>query len=72
MPPDVLARVFDPYFTTKGESGTGIGLTTVQDIVHRHGGTISATSTEQQGTTFTVGFPAALVSTMTSRSQALF
>ena len=70
MPPDVLARVFDPYFTTKGESGTGIGLTTVQDIVHRHGGTISATSTEQQGTTFSVGFPAALVSTMTSRSQA--
>jgi signal transduction histidine kinase len=64
MPPEVLARVFEPYFTTKGESGTGIGLTTANDIVTRHGGTITAASHPNRGTTFTIGFPAALVTTM--------
>ena len=64
MPADVLARVFEPYFTTKGETGTGIGLTTVSEIVARYGGTIAATSEPGRGSTFTVGFPAALVTTM--------
>jgi two-component system cell cycle sensor histidine kinase/response regulator CckA len=53
MSPDVLARIFEPLFTTKGEgAGTGIGLATVHEIVTRHCGTVDVSSVERQGTTF--------------------
>jgi signal transduction histidine kinase len=58
MSPNVAARVFDPYFTTKGASqGTGLGLATVRSIVGRNHGRIALDSNEQHGTTVTVGFP---------------
>lgn len=55
-----LARLFRPFFTTKGEKGTGLGLWITQSIVSKHGGYIEVTSddsTEQHGTTFCVVFP---------------
>ena len=53
MSQDVLARIFEPLFTTKGEgAGTGIGLATVHEIVTRHCGSIDVSSVERQGTTF--------------------
>lgn len=54
-----LVRVFDPFFTTKdvGE-GTGLGLTVSSGIVEKHRGKISVTSQENQGTAFTIQFPA--------------
>ncbi len=58
MTPDVLAKVFDPYFTTKGEGkGTGIGLATVYAIVRQAGGSVFAESSLGKGTKFTVRLP---------------
>ncbi len=51
-----LAKIFEPYFTTK-EFGSGLGLTVVYKIVKEHGGEISLTSGEGEGTTFIVSFP---------------
>src|SRR3989449_540735 len=58
MSPDVLARVFDPTYTTKprGE-GLGLGLPLAKHIVAGHGGTLEATSEPGAGSTFTVLLP---------------
>ena len=59
MQPEVLARVFDPFYTTRkvGE-GTGLGLPICNSIVTAHGGTIGITSTPGEGTTFVIDLPA--------------
>jgi signal transduction histidine kinase len=57
MTPEVLARIWEPYFTTK-DHGTGLGLATVRTIADEHGGSIEVTSTPGHGTRFTVRFPA--------------
>ncbi|MCC7372765.1 MAG: PAS domain S-box protein [Chloroflexi bacterium] len=59
MPPDVQARIFEPFYTTKGEAGTGLGLAMVFGIVERLGGKIGVRSAEGQGTTFTLRLPVA-------------
>jgi signal transduction histidine kinase/CheY-like chemotaxis protein len=57
--PEVLRRIFDPYFTTK-PGGTGLGLATAYAIVVKHGGHISVESTPGVATEFTVDLPASL------------
>jgi signal transduction histidine kinase len=57
MSPETIARIFDPYFSTK-DSGTGLGLPIVKRIVEEHGGTIRVASELRSGTTVTVEFPA--------------
>jgi signal transduction histidine kinase len=56
IPPDVLPRIFEPLFTTKG-FGVGLGLPTVRQIVEKHGGTIDVASAGSGGTTVTVWLP---------------
>jgi len=58
IPKENLARIFDPYFTTKNE-GKGLGLAMVYSIVRNHEGHITAASTPGEGTTFTIYLPAA-------------
>ena len=50
-------RVFQPFFTTKGSQGNGLGLSVVWGIVARHGGEITVDSVLGQGTTFTIRLP---------------
>jgi signal transduction histidine kinase/ActR/RegA family two-component response regulator len=57
--PDVLRRIFDPYFTTK-PGGSGLGLATAYAIVAKHGGRLAVESTPGAGTVFTVDLPASL------------
>jgi CheY-like chemotaxis protein len=51
-------RCLEPFFTTKGERGTGLGLSVVYGIVQRHGGAIEIESKKGRGTTFTIVLPA--------------
>ena len=75
IPPDVVNKIFDPYFTTKGKRGTGLGLSVSQSIVRRHGGELKVTSSmsgPSHGTTFSIELPvyvAAAAETATSTTE---
>ena len=63
MTPEVLDRIFEPFFTAKrgaGPPGTGLGLSISHMIIQNHGGRITATSPgTNKGSTFTLHLPAA-------------
>ena len=57
--PEIIDKIFEMYFTTRdSDSGTGIGLWTINNLLHEHEGHISVESEVGTGTTFTIHFPA--------------
>ncbi len=54
---DSLKRLFQPFYSTKGQRGTGLGLAVTKKIVDEHGGSISASSKLGGGTTFRITLP---------------
>jgi len=58
MPPEVLERIYEPFFTTKGVGeGTGMGLSVAHGIVASHGGTMTVVSAPGKSTTFAIYLP---------------
>jgi hypothetical protein len=60
IPPEVQHRLGEPFFTTKGQRGTGLGLWVTRSIVQRYGGDIqlrSSVSPERHGTVFSIFLP---------------
>ncbi|HYJ89570.1 MAG TPA: ATP-binding protein, partial [Pyrinomonadaceae bacterium] len=58
MPEDVRQKIFDPFFSTKGTHGTGLGLSVSHSIIERHEGSIRVASEVGGGTIFTIDLPA--------------
>ncbi len=64
IPAAVLARIWEPFYTTKAEGkGTGLGLSTVRGILHQHDGFVTVQTREDHGTTFTAYVPAVVGAT---------
>src|SRR5437660_3440799 len=57
MSAEVIARIFEPFYSTKGERGTGLGLSASHGIIENHGGDINVTSEPGKGTLFEVILP---------------
>ena len=52
-----IEDIFQPFYSAKGQQGTGLGLAVTKKIVQEHGGTIQVDSTPGEGTSFTVSLP---------------
>jgi signal transduction histidine kinase len=57
MDNETLARIFTPFFSSKGSEGTGLGLFVANTIVQQHGGAVDVTSASGRGTVFRVKLP---------------
>lgn len=59
MPPEILGRIFDPFYTTKRRDGTGLGLSISKTLIDRQGGVMAVDSEPGKGTLFTIWLPEA-------------
>lgn len=57
MDTETLEKIFDPFFSTKGEKGTGLGLSQVYGFMQQSNGAVHVDSEQGQGTRFTLYFP---------------
>jgi two-component system NtrC family sensor kinase len=71
IPSEYLARIYDPFFTTKAiGQGTGLGLSITYGIVREHEGSIDCESTVGRGTRFVLGFPLVSAGASTRAAQS--
>jgi signal transduction histidine kinase len=59
IPREIMGDIFEPFVTTKGENGTGLGLWIVKGIIQNHAGKIRVRSRVGQGTVFRIDLPVA-------------
>jgi CheY-like chemotaxis protein len=71
MPEDVRQKIFEPFFSTKGAQGTGLGLSVSYSIIERHSGSISVVSEAGKGTNFTIDLPAMVAETSSDPIPAM-
>ena len=72
MPPDVVERIFNPFFTTKAtDRGTGLGLSLSNDIVRSHGGTIRVETEPGEFTEFIITLPTSNPTPLEATSEPL-
>jgi signal transduction histidine kinase len=57
IPADIIERIWEPFFTTKGEEGNGIGLDVSRRLIESHNGQITCRSRVNEGTTFEIRLP---------------
>jgi two-component sensor histidine kinase len=57
IPKENLSKIFDPFFSTKGQKGTGLGLAVIWGIIDNHDGTIKVESEINVGTKFIIRLP---------------
>jgi signal transduction histidine kinase len=70
IPSEQIARIYDPFFTTKSIArGTGLGLSITYGIVREHDGTIDCDSAVGQGTRFTLALPLAPASARSAQAK---
>jgi signal transduction histidine kinase/CheY-like chemotaxis protein len=69
MEASTLERIFEPFFTTRAD-GNGLGLATVRDIVHDHGGGMNVSSAPDQGARFDVWLPSVKTAILPARQQS--
>jgi PAS domain S-box-containing protein len=70
MADDVRQKIFEPFFSTKGAHGTGLGLSVSYSIIERHSGSISVISEPGSGANFMIDLPAAAVAHTSSADMA--
>lgn len=58
IPANQLDRIFTPFYSSKGQKGTGLGLAVAKKVIEEHQGTIEVESSGSEGTTFTISLPA--------------
>lgn len=57
MPPEIQQKIFEPFFSTKGSRGTGLGLAVVRKTIEEHDGKLVLDSTVGEGTVFRIDLP---------------
>jgi signal transduction histidine kinase len=69
MDSETQNKIFTPFFSAKGEKGTGLGLFIANKIINQHGGKISVESTLGKGTRFTIRIPKIMPQAVKKKSQ---
>jgi len=68
---EVLAKIFDPFYTTKGVVNSGLGLSVSWSLVNRCGGEIQVSSKEGKGTVFSIRLPRSRITKVTNKQSCL-